>query len=241
MESGVETVKKDNMLYAWVKKLCKDDNRVQEVLATLDFVYDKKDGAYHVDVHAYKINSLDYSFCWQQFGGYTDLYDWVFDVACDMEKDKYVVDVGEESYTFWFWKGDYLNLGYGGECGFYYGDGEKDLAVLCATDDEIPMSMYIDYNGDGKTDFNPSQNGEETWWITSFNPNAQDDYMKGKTFSAEDMNITYEIDLTEHMDIYTSWKEEISEEEDDVKEDYKFNDGIVTYTFIGKGNSNQEE
>ncbi|MCI8509517.1 MAG: DUF4474 domain-containing protein, partial [Lachnospiraceae bacterium] len=53
--------------------------------------------------------------CWQQHMGYCDLYDWVFDVATDMKKNKYPITVDGEEYCIWMWKGDYLNLGAGAE------------------------------------------------------------------------------------------------------------------------------
>lgn len=55
--------------------------------------------------------------CWQQYMGYCDLYDWVFDVATDI--NKYSVTVDGEQYCIWMWKGEYLNLGAGAETGTY--------------------------------------------------------------------------------------------------------------------------
>ena len=84
----------------------------------------------------------------------------------------------------WYWKGEYLNLGLGGECGLYKGDGDNDKAVWI-TGQEIPMTMHIDY-GNGKTyDYSSI-----TWWITDFFPAYQ--YKR-----AEDVTITYEIDLSD--------------------------------------------
>lgn len=175
---------------------------------------------------------VDDSFCWQQFGGYMDLYDDVFDIATDMEKKKYVVTVDGQAYTFWFWKGDYLNLGLGGECGFYEGNGNKDFVVKCATDHELKMSMEVNYDGNSTYDYAPSYNGEETWWITSFNPNGEE-FLNGKEFKASDMVIRYDIDLTEDMDIYYAWEEQCVTS--DEKLPFEFESGHVIYVFDGEG------
>jgi len=152
-----------------------------------------------------------------------------------MEKKKFVVNADGQDYTFWFWKGDYLNLGYGGECGFYEGNGNKDFAVKCATDDEIPMSMEVDYDGDDTYDYRPSYNGEETWWITSFNPNGEEFLDEGQEFEADQMTIRYDIDLSEHPEIYEAWEQDINDSRDNSQDDIEFRNGHVIYTFSGEG------
>lgn len=52
---------------------------------------------------------------------------------------------------------------------------------------------------------------------------------------------TYEIDLTDHMDIYEAWEEKMSKERNTkITEDYEFKNGIVTYTFLAKGNDDEK-
>lgn len=62
--------------------------------------------------------------CWQKKWGYSDLYDYFFDYATNMERKKFEFTSNGKKYMFWLWKGNYLNLGAGAELGFYeyYGD-----------------------------------------------------------------------------------------------------------------------
>lgn len=68
------------------------------------------EGIYHADFD-----------CWQQYFGFTDLYDVVFDCSTSMKYGKFDFDIDNDGYTdyvLWAWKGDYLNLGAGAELGF---------------------------------------------------------------------------------------------------------------------------
>ncbi|MCB2362138.1 DUF4474 domain-containing protein [Clostridium estertheticum] len=58
---------------------------------------------------------------WQRYAGYADLYDEGFDLACNMDKQKFEFSTGNKDYMIWLWKGDYLNLGAGSEIGIYDG------------------------------------------------------------------------------------------------------------------------
>lgn len=155
-----------------------------ELLAAVDFEKGS-DGNYHVNTDKYQVSLFgnEYSGCWQQLGGYNIGYDFVFDIFCNMEAKNYSFNTtsGEE-YTIWVWKGDYLNLGAGGECGIYYGKGWQKWA---AVDDQLPMTLTVDY-GDGIS----STWTDETWWITSFNP-----YKQG--IDEEDLTVTVTIDFSE--------------------------------------------
>ena len=158
------------------------------LLASLDFkkVYD---GCYHVDTEGFPIDIAGKHFgCWQEPGGYTDAYDVVFDAFCDMERDTFEFEVDGKPYTLWFWKGEYMNLGAGGESGIYRGNMMTD--DICTVDPEmqIPMKMTIDYGNGTRRTWN--NNGEETWWNTSFDPRQQN-------IKAEDMRITYELDFSD--------------------------------------------
>ena len=165
------------------------------LFASLDF---KKgnDGCYHVDTEGFPIDIAGRHFgCWQEAGGYTDAYDVVFDAFCDMERDTFEFEVDGQPYTLWFWKGEYMNLGAGGESGIYKGNMMTDDFCTADTEMQIPMKMTIDYgNGTSRTWNN---NGEETWWNTSFDPRQQN-------IKAEDMRITYEMDFSDHPEAWSS-------------------------------------
>lgn len=151
------------------------------------FERSEDDGCFHVNVDKYQsplISQLakdNDGVCWQQFGGYCDTYDFVFDVFCDMDADQ--IEFGNESnkYKIWYWKGEYLNLGAGGELGLYEGDGQ---VVDCAVNDELKMSVHVDYGDGTSTDWS-----DETWWITTFNPEKQD-------VRAEDITMVYTLDFS---------------------------------------------
>ena len=86
-----------------------------------------------------------------------------------------------------------MNLGSGGESGIYQGSMMND--DLCTVDPEmqIPMKMTIDYGNGTRRTWN--NNGEETWWNTSFDPRRQN-------IKAEDMKITYEMDFSDHPEAW---------------------------------------
>ena len=52
------------------------------------------------DIHDHYHTRQD---CWQQIGGYNDLYDDVFHIATDMYKDKFDFTYENEDYIFWAW------------------------------------------------------------------------------------------------------------------------------------------
>ena len=58
--------------------------------------------------------------CWQQYFGYNDFYDFMFDIGTSMESDKFKFDYNRMWYIIRIWKGNYINLGAGAELGIYY-------------------------------------------------------------------------------------------------------------------------
>ncbi len=128
--------------------------------------------------------------CWQQHMGYCDLYDWVFDVATDMKKNKYPVTVDGEQYCIWMWKGDYLNLGAGAETGIYKG-GEPFWDV--AVDDAMPMTLTT-YDKDGNTImcYMPD---DPQWWITGFDSMTQD-------IDPDDLTVIGSIDMSSYPELF---------------------------------------
>ena len=116
--------------------------------------------------------------CWQQYAGYTDLYDYAFDAGTSMKRSKFPFKYAGEEYILWLWVGDYINLGAGAEAGIYYG-GEPFWLV--DTDLAKRMSMDVYYK-----DENIISYSDTTWWLTGFNP----EYLN---VSAGDMSVVYTI------------------------------------------------
>jgi RHS repeat-associated protein len=112
--------------------------------------------------------------CWQQFGGYNDFYDHMFDLASDMKKAKFQFSDGQKEYILWAWKGDYINLGAGAELGIY-----KRLKVMNISTEHwvvdkslaLPISLKLSYSGKNVVNYNLREN---QWWITGFNPEYKD-------------------------------------------------------------------
>lgn len=124
--------------------------------------------------------------CWQQYFGYTDLYDVVFDAATSMRNAKFAFDANGDNvddYILWAWKGDYLNLGAGAELGIYkrweYSDDiwkvDKSLAMK--------MTLSLDYKGTNIINWQPTA---KQWWITGFN-------WKYQNVNRDDLEATYTV------------------------------------------------
>ena len=132
--------------------------------------------------------------CWQQYFGYNELYDFVFDIATSMLSRKFSFTHGNETYTLWFWKGDYINLGAGAEAGIYYGSGVHKLVDTTLT---LPMSMTLSYKGEDIITYS-----ENTWWLTGFNPNY-------RNVLAENLTATFTVDFSEREGMYESFHAEL--------------------------------
>ena len=132
-----------------------------------------EDGAYHV-----RQNS------WQKHFGYNDLYDLGFDMATDMDKQKYSFKTNSgQEFIIWMWKGDYINLGAGGETGIYYGGGPHWNTGLQYA---LPQTLKVTYRRKEIVNYSPK---EEQWWITGFNPQVQ-------RARAEDIKVSGTIDFS---------------------------------------------
>ena len=116
--------------------------------------------------------------CWQQYFGYSFLYDYAFDAGTSMATDQFYFDYAGEQYAFWIWRGDYINLGAGAEAGIYYGGGP-----FWAVDTDLAMRMSMDVY---YKDENIISYSDTTWWLTGFNP----EYLN---VSAGDMSGVYTI------------------------------------------------
>lgn len=107
--------------------------------------------------------------CWQTVGGYNDFYDYVFDVATDMDRDKIEFQPNQrEKYIVWMWKGDYLNLGAGSEVGIY----KNVTGGLWKVDRDYSLKMTLSLKWKDTLLYNRKPT-EPNWWITGFVPAYQ--------------------------------------------------------------------
>ena len=156
--------------YKWFRKITQD-NTHSKFFNTFDFYMDKE-GIYHTNFD-----------CWQAYFGYVDLYDWIFDIATDMENKKYEFRYLNQNYIIWAWKGDYLNLGAGAEVGIYRSVIKKGK-LIWKVDKSLAMEMnLVVYYKKGFTSVEQFTDNdviigyaptEKQWWITGFNPKYQD-------------------------------------------------------------------
>ncbi|MBP3200156.1 MAG: DUF4474 domain-containing protein, partial [Lachnospiraceae bacterium] len=145
-----------------------------------------------------KIISTNY-WTWQGWGGYTTFYDELFHDFTPTDHDR--IQIGNE-YTIWLWKGDYLNLGAGGEIGIYNGTGNV-VSTTMSDELNIGMTMNItDSSGNsivniGKDknlwDVITGNNPNENWWLTGWNPNKQG-------LTNEDLIMTGTLDFSQSKD-----------------------------------------
>lgn len=139
---------------------------------------------------------------WQQIGGYNSLYDAVFDFGTSMSASYYGFSHEGQNYRFWAWKGDYINLGAGGELGIY-----QQMTVAGFDTPQwgvnrniaMKMSMSLSYQGNVIATYNPS---DPQWWITSFNP----DY---KNVDASNLSVSFTVNFSGNTgmfdDFYNEW------------------------------------
>ena len=145
---------------------------------------ENKGGTYHI--------RQDWWQSWS-FVGYNRFYDFVFDLATDMETVQFDFTSSNTSFIIWAWKGDYLNLGAGAELGLYYGGGPH---WKTGTDYALPMTLQLlDANGNVLVSWAPD---EANWWITGFNPQQQ--YVAASTLTA-----IYTIDFSSTPDMFESF------------------------------------
>ncbi|EHI97928.1 cell wall binding repeat-containing protein [Clostridium sp. DL-VIII] len=158
--------------------------------------------------------------CWQYIGGYCDFYDYVFNAATSMNKLKYPFKVGDIEYIIWMWKGDYLNLGAGGEVGIY--DNEHSIpsvdiaGINTPSIDNIPglyepskdnvLNMTLHASIDGITTIFDWDPGEPNWWITGWNPKFQN-------IAQENIVLSGTIDFSGYDDLWEEFYDEYEKDE----------------------------
>lgn len=153
----------------------------------LDMYKDSK-GVYHARTDA-----------WQQIGGYSSLYDAVFDFGTSMQTSYFGFSYGEQDYRLWAWKGDYINLGAGAELGIYQrmtvaGFNTPQWSVNTSL--ALPMTMTLkDNKGNLIASYNPS---ESQWWITSFNPSY-------KNVKAENLSTSFTVNFAGNTGMFDAF------------------------------------
>ncbi len=138
--------------------------------------------------------------CWQQYGGYNGLYDLVFDAVTEMSVANFSFYYGGNGYTFWAWKGDYINLGAGAELGIYRGASGHRVV-----DKSLAMKMGLTLIYQGKTIINYYPEAKQ-WWITGFNPDPN--YLMVR---ASDLTAIYTI-WFDDLAMYNSFKHQMKQE-----------------------------
>ena len=145
-----------------------------------------EDGVYHARVDA-----------WQKYFGYNWMYDFFFGYGTETAIRDCYFNYNGENYVLWAWKGDYLNLGAGGELGFYkqFGDSNHYVVAGC-----LPMMMTLkDEEGQEIATY---ASEEEQWWITSFDPFSLDP-------DVEKLSVEFKVDLSDNPDMYDAIKEHL--------------------------------
>ena len=150
---------KDTEIYKWFVEITQNGD-LPKLFYIAGFVRDKK-GIYHARQD-----------CLQQYAGYNDFYDFMFNLGTQMKTQKFPFRYNGKDYILWAWKGDYLNLGAGAEMGIYYG-GEPHWLV--DTNLTLNMDLFVEYNHRMIISFTPK---EKYWWITGFNPYYQSPNIK---------------------------------------------------------------
>ena len=154
--------------------------------AKLLSMYKDSYGNYHADFNG-----------WQQYFGYNNLYDIGFKLGSSMDFRKFSFydenNDGKEDYILWGWKGDYYELGAGGELGIYRRVQNSDDLWYVDKNYSIYMEMSVKRYSSTIIDWKPLEYYKNTnndnkyqWWITGFNPNYH-------YTSKHDLKITYRI------------------------------------------------
>lgn len=145
-----------------IKKLIRGGNKALRA-AGLDTA---KYGAFILQMKKDKKGIYHASFNgWQQYFGYNDFYDSMFEIVTYMRAKQFFFSHGPHRYVLWLWKGDYINLGAGAELGIYYG-GPNHWKV--EKKNSMPMKLLLKYKNKQIISYK-----KRTWWITGFNPKYQ--------------------------------------------------------------------
>ena len=153
-------------------------------------------GAFALDMWKDKTGVYHANFdCWQQYFGFNDFYDFIFDLATSMKNKKFEFKSGSTWYVLWAWKGNYINLGAGAELGIYYCKHSRGPHWFVDKKLAMDMSMKVKYRNATIINYR-----SKTWWITGFNPNPK--YLDVK---ASDLKVSFEVSFNRE-DLYNSFK-----------------------------------
>ena len=165
------------------------------------------DDAIYLVIGAEKIGKTyhirqDYWQSWK-YVGYNKFYDVVFDLATkatgtSMLSNHIKFQHNEMQYIFWFWKGDYINLGAGAELGIYYGGGPH---WLVDTSLAMPMTLSLKMGDKELINYSPE---EKQWWINGFCPEKQ-------IVQANELTATFTVTIENH-EMYESVKKALLDE-----------------------------
>lgn len=148
------------------------------------------EGIYHADFN-----------CWQQYFGYTDLYDVVFDSSTSMRFGKFEFDVNGDDYSdyvLWAWKGNYLNLGAGAELGIYERWAYSNEIWKVDKNNSMTMTLKLEHKTKGTLfDWQPK---DKQWWITGFDPKTQN-------VNRDVLKATYSVEFTD-INMYNCFNNE---------------------------------
>ncbi len=167
-------------------------------------------GSKLLNFRADKINNIHSQHkTWQSIGGYNNLYDNAFGVFTNnnMAREKFPFTVDNMEYILWIWRGDYLNIGEGGEMGIYSrpfalsDNGDLDHYFVDKSL-SMPMQLYLyNYeNADNIEEVLSWRPTEKQWWITGFNP----DYVGNVDVSKEILIGC--VDFTGYENMYNALK-----------------------------------
>jgi hypothetical protein len=137
----------------------------------------------------------------QLLAGYSDFYDLIFDVVTDTLFRKFPFTYGGDTYTFWVWKGDYMNLGAGAEIGFYVRDGvgaENGAWWSTVANADAP-EMSVNLSGSHGTIASYEPDAAQAW-VGAFDSRTQD--ARAASLTA-DYTITFDND-----EMYTAFRED---------------------------------
>jgi RHS repeat-associated protein len=168
--------------------------------------------------------------CWQQWFGYNDVYDAVFDLGTSMKEKKLDFTYDGKEYVVWAWRGDYLNLGAGGELGIYRqriaADGTPIEHWDADTGLAMPMTLRLkNINGTSIFAYYPT---DPQWWITGFDPHSPN-------VPADQLIALYSIDFSGDPEMFAAFRKEW--EDDCNTPGLLFNPFTygVTFTFTPEG------
>ncbi len=169
----------------------------------------------------------------QRAGGYNRAYDAVFSMV-DYKYFKSRFEYGSHSWLIEGWKGNYMNMGVGGEIGVYYNDSPYGSKLGCLehygpiSDADMLYMQFTLGRGGGVI---MTKAREKHWWITGFRPSIG-------TIPSSSLTMTgaiYFPDWTMAKEFKDGLQTVIDEKRDTAKEfdNNNFHAGYITTTKIG--------